>query len=80
MDSPKAAFEAAKALFGSGVGGLQNLRWEDVSKPARRYIEENPRLTAAQVILVLLTTCPGLVVLPALGWLGFGAIGPVAGK
>ena len=80
MDNSKSPFETAKQRFGGVVGGLKNLKWESIPEPARKYIEAHPKLTALQVVLVLLTLCPGLVVAPVLGFLGFSSIGPVAGK
>lgn len=79
MPNAQAAFDAAKAFYSKFVRGLQDLRWEDVPEPVRRYIREHPGLTLLQVVMLLILTCPGLVATPMLGIMGFGAIGPTAG-
>ena len=80
MSTAKAAFEGAQDLFGKAVNGLKELKWEDVPAPVRMYIQEHPTLSAVQLAMLLVLTCPGLVVTPLLGWIGFSTIGPVAGK
>lgn len=80
MVDAKVAFEAAKALYGTAVKGLQELKWEHVSEPVRNYIREHPGLSGLQLVLLLVLTCPGLVLTPVLGAVGFSSIGPVAGK
>ena len=80
MDQAKQAFEATKPLFTQTVAGLQNLRWEDIPEPVRNYIRDHPKLSAFQLVTFLLLACPGLVVAPAFGFLGFSSIGPVAGE
>lgn len=80
MSAAQAAFEFAQGLYGRVVGGLAELRWEHVPEPVRRYIEEHPTLTAVQLVMLLVLTCPGLVIAPALGWVGLGGGGPIAGK
>ena len=73
------AFEGAKTSFGQAITGLQNLKWEDVPEPVRKYIEENPALTAIQIALLITAICPGLVVTPALRLVGLSSQGPVTG-
>lgn len=80
MSNHTAAFQVAKDLYGKAVVGLKELRWEDVPRPVRRYIEEHPTATSIQILSLLVVACPGLVVTPALGWVGFSATGPVAGR
>lgn len=80
MSGSRAAFEAAKALYENAVRGLRELKWEDVPAPVRKYIQEHPGLSALNLVLLLVITCPGLVVTPMLGWIGFSSIGPVAGE
>lgn len=77
---PKDILEEAKKFFGDKIEGLKNLKWEDIPAPVRNHIEQHPYLTPAQLILLLLTLVPGLIVAPVLGVLGFSSIGPVAGK
>ena len=80
MADAKPAFEGAKNLYSKAVKGLKELKWEDVPGPVRKYIEEHPKLSGIQLVLLLVLTCPGLVVTPLLGWIGFSSIGPVAGE
>ena len=80
MPGSQAAFEAAKALYEGAVKGLRDLKWEHVPAPVRKYIEEHPGLGALNLVLLLAITCPGFVVTPVLGWIGFSSIGPVAGE
>lgn len=80
MESGKEAFEAAKANLGNTVTGLKNLMWDKLPESARNYLSAHPNLTAFQVISMLVILCPGLVVMPVLGLLGFSSIGPVAGE
>lgn len=79
MDNGKNSLEAAKQQFGDKINGLKNLTWEHIPAPVRNHIERHPHLTAVQLILILLTLAPGLIVAPTLGVLGFSSIGPVAG-
>jgi len=37
-------------------------------------------MTAFQIITLVAAFIPGLVAAPALAWMGFSSIGPVAGK
>jgi hypothetical protein len=80
MDNGNNSLEAAKQQFGDKINGLKNLKWEHIPAPVRGYIERHPHLTAIQLVLILLTLAPGLIVAPALGVLGFSSIGPVAGE
>lgn len=80
MSAAQAAFEVAKGLYGKAVKGLKDLKWENVPAPVRRYVQEHPKLSAIQLVMLLILTVPGLAVTPLLGWMGFSSIGPVAGK
>ena len=76
-ESAKAAFEAAKDVFGNLIEGLEHVTWDQLPKPVKEYIKAHPKLTAAQLVVLVV---PGLVLTPALGALGFTAIGPAAGE
>lgn len=79
MDDAQAKFETARDLFGNLVSGLHDLTWENVPESARNIIGKGLCSTALQIILVLLFFCPGLLASPALGMMGFGSSGPIAG-
>jgi hypothetical protein len=76
----KDILEEAKKFLGDKIEGLKNLKYEDIPTPVRGHIERHPRLTAVQLVLIILTLAPGLIIAPALGTVGFSSIGPVAGK
>lgn len=80
MVDPSPAFEAAKAVYGTAINGLKELKWENVSEPVRNYIQERPALSALQLAMLLVVTCPGLVLTPMLSAVGLSSIGPVAGE
>jgi len=79
-DAAKAAFEAAKKALGYLVNGLQNIHWEDLPGNIKDHIGKNPKMTAFQIVMLIIAFVPGLVVAPALAAMGFGSAGPVAGK
>lgn len=79
MSAAQVAFESTQALYGRAVQGLRDLRWQDVPQPVRAFIEEHPALSAVQLLMLLVLTCPGLVATPLLGMVGFSSVGPVAG-
>jgi ElaB/YqjD/DUF883 family membrane-anchored ribosome-binding protein len=80
-DQFRKAFEDAKHKFSNLVQGFRNVEWEKLPEAAKEHIKKNPRMTGAvQIALLLVTLCPGLVMGPALLLLGFGRLGPVAGK
>lgn len=75
----EARFEGAKGVCGHAVKGLSELKWENVPAPVRRYVEEQPKLSTMQFVLLLVFACPGLAVTPLLGIMGFSSISPQAG-
>ena len=79
-NTAKAAFDAAKELFGKAIGRFENVTWDNLPEPVKAYITAHPKATAVQIILAVVMFVPGLVLTPALGALGFTAIGPAAGK
>ncbi|KAK3706398.1 hypothetical protein LTR37_012776 [Vermiconidia calcicola] len=80
MEAAKAAFEALKPIFGKAIGGLQNLKWDDIPEPVRSYIEAHPALTTIQLLSLILFACPWLTVTPLFYSLGFSGLGPMAGS
>ncbi|RMY40337.1 hypothetical protein D0864_16276 [Hortaea werneckii] len=74
------AFEAAKEAFASLAQGLRHIHWEDLPSWICNYIVEQPGLTAAQIICLVILAVPAIVTMPLLGALGFTNLGPAAGK
>ena len=79
-EGARAIFENVKVCFGNQITGLKALKWEDVPAPVKKYIEDHPRLALVQVALLLVAVVPGLVMAPVCAYLGFGSIGPIAGR
>lgn len=73
-------FENAKHKFGDLIHDFQNVEWEKLPEAAKEHIRRNPRMTAVQIALTLVTLCSGLVAGPGLLLSGFGRLGPVAGE
>ncbi|KAF2769476.1 hypothetical protein EJ03DRAFT_351216 [Teratosphaeria nubilosa] len=78
-ETAKNAIENFKNTFGNAVVGLQHIKWEELPEHAKDYIKNNPKMTAFQILSLLLCLIPGLIVTPLLGIMGFSGIGPVAG-
>lgn len=79
-NAAKALFEACKKTFGRFVPGLEDLEFEQLGPMIIDYLQAHPYMTSFQVVMLLVTAVPGLVATPALLAMGFGPLGPVAGK
>lgn len=75
----KAVIAWTKATYGHFVNGLEHIKWEELPDKVKDRIIENPKMSAFQATMLLVTFVPGLVVAPALGVLGFSSVGPAAG-
>lgn len=73
-------FEAAKEAFASLAQGLRHIHWEHLPSWVRNYIVEQPGLTAARTICLVILAVPAIVTMPLLGALGFTSLGPAAGR
>lgn len=65
--------DTTRAFIAQTFGGA-------VPQAVTNYVQAHPYLTGAQVVLAPLALFPGLTWVPVAGWMGFGAIGPTAGK
>ncbi|WVF65629.1 hypothetical protein IAT40_000360 [Kwoniella sp. CBS 6097] len=54
--------------------------WQDLHGDTKKYVLENPKQTAFYVAKGVLFVAPALLTGPALGALGFTAVGPAAGS
>lgn len=79
-NAAKALFEACKKTFGRFVPRLEDLEFEQLGPMIIDYLKAHPYMTSFQVVMLLVTAVPGLVATPALLAMGFGPLGPVAGK
>lgn len=79
-DNGQVAFEAAKEKLGHLAEGLKDLKWENIPSAVAEHIKENPKMSALQLVCLLVTVLPSLVAAPALLALGFSSSGPVGGK
>lgn len=73
-------FEACKETFGRFVTGLEDLEFEQLGPMIIDYLRAHPYMTTLQVAMLLVLAVPGLVATPALLSMGFGSLGPTAGK
>lgn len=79
MEQGKAVFEAAQKGIGHASKGLAHIKWEELPSRVKEHITNDPKTTAFQLVMLLVTAVPGLVVTPVLGAIGFSSIGPLAG-
>ncbi|TKA67504.1 hypothetical protein B0A55_08429 [Friedmanniomyces simplex] len=79
-ETAKTAFEYAQKAFGHLVGSLHQIKWDELPKHIQEHIKNNPKMSAFQIVMLIIAVVPGLVVAPTLGMLGFSGSGPVAGS
>jgi len=79
-EAARKAFEFAQQAFGHLVSGLRDIKWDELPVHIKEHIKKNPKMSAFQIAMIVMAVVPGLVVAPVLGLLGFGSLGPVAGK
>ncbi|KAK0346383.1 hypothetical protein LTR91_011883 [Friedmanniomyces endolithicus] len=75
-EAAKKAFGFAPQAFGHLVSGLREIKWDEHIKG---HIKKNPKMSAFQIVMIVMAVVQGLVIAPVLGLLGFGSLGPVAG-
>ncbi|KAK1825143.1 hypothetical protein LTR12_000432 [Friedmanniomyces endolithicus] len=78
-EAGKTAFEHALDVFGHLISGLLRIVW-DLPRQYREDFNINPDLSSFQILLLTIASVPGLVLVPVLGLLGFGRLGPIGGK
>ncbi len=76
-EAAKKAFGFAPQAFGHLVSGLREIKWDEHIKG---HIKKNPKMSAFQIVMIVMAVVQGLVIAPVLGLLGFGSLGPVAGE
>ena len=75
-----AYLKAVKDTFGDMIVGLNDGQCDALPTILIDYLKDNPGNTALQLALLLVVFVPGLVAGPGLLALGFGQLGPMAGK
>lgn len=74
-------FEDVKRTFAHLVDGLGDLEWNKLPELVQEHIKNNPKMTAFQVVTLLVPLGgPGLVYGPVLKGLGMAKVGTAAGK
>jgi hypothetical protein len=76
----KDLFEYTKSTFSAAVNGLRDVEWKVYRRFIKDCVAATPKMTTFSLICLLVAICPGLVVTPALTVIGFGPLGPLAGR
>lgn len=79
VDAQQAA-DAAKAGLKAAKTGVASVDYKKIAVSAKDWVRENPRQASFHAASLLVAFAPGLVVVPALHGLGYGAQGVVAGE
>jgi hypothetical protein len=80
MDLAHRAFVGAKQKLDILVHGSQPVEKHSLSGSIKEHIKKHPYMTAVQIALPIIAVWPMLAVSPGLALLGFGSLGPMAGK
>ncbi|KAK4495391.1 hypothetical protein PRZ48_013722 [Zasmidium cellare] len=73
-------FEEAKSRFSKVFPGLEDVEWDQLPSTFIEYVKQHPAKSTLHLTLLLATTFPGAIAVPAYYFLGFSPIGPVAGS